>query len=654
MADLQSKYQVLATEYAKACLQFFSNQLEKKVRAQISVLKKAVLDEQSSSQGLKEQLKERDQMIRKHEQELESLTFRNQQLESRVTILQTELISVGSGKSKKMKIKALQTDLDKRATLLDDLKLGHEDKMKKLMEEKNSLESKLAEQSALVERTLEKTDQLEKELNNVQTKLTLENERLVKIINDNISFIDNSDETLTIFNLSKVPHPSPSSSSKIDSTHIRDLIFLANQIISEEMMTSFEAIFDAMQAKSIDPKLNSDLFKVYKEQSLRLAERPTYIQPIRKGFATLCDLYNDNNENSTLPLSCLSSLTSSTAAAATAAATSSSSSSSSNATILELSNAIFNWMEATNDLSRSFGAKLKTVEELPTCHKNIKLLDERLNGSIIKLHHSIQKLSSFLSLNVNQISSSVSASSSTSSLSSSSLLNALRKRAINYLAAVSQNVPSDSVPHSIAIENKKAIVAYMESKSELTQQLGNINIVDRDRDERQPPQQQKQHQQRQVELETEWDQTREKIVMENYERRISELIANLQLADSKALYFNSECKAIHKQLTSTNLDRERLRVDLVSSNDVMSRLKDELQTTTKNYEVQLSLMSEHLATMNEKLTSQKDEIDALKFNIQHQQQHQQQQQQQKQQHHHSPVATLLSLSGSGGGSKKSK
>ena len=40
--------------------------------------------------------------------------------------------------------------------------------------------------------------------------------------------------------------------------------------------------------------------------------------------------------------------------------------------------------------------------------------------------------------------------------------------------------------------------------------------------------------------------------------------------------------------------------------------QDELQTTNRSYENQLSMMSEHLAGMNETLTSQKDEIDELK------------------------------------------
>lgn len=40
--------------------------------------------------------------------------------------------------------------------------------------------------------------------------------------------------------------------------------------------------------------------------------------------------------------------------------------------------------------------------------------------------------------------------------------------------------------------------------------------------------------------------------------------------------------------------------------------QDELQTTAKSYEGQLSMMSEHLAGMNEKLAQQKDEIDELR------------------------------------------
>ena len=54
--------------------------------------------------------------------------------------------------------------------------------------------------------------------------------------------------------------------------------------------------------------------------------------------------------------------------------------------------------------------------------------------------------------------------------------------------------------------------------------------------------------------------------------------------------------------------------------ECVSVRQDELQTTTRSYEGQLSMMSEHLAAMNERLTQQKDEIDILKYQLEQQQQ----------------------------------
>lgn len=77
-AELQGKYQKLAQEYSK-------------LRAQNQVLKKGVVDEQANSAALKEQLKMKDQSLRKLQQEMDSLTFRNLQLAKRVELLQDEL-----------------------------------------------------------------------------------------------------------------------------------------------------------------------------------------------------------------------------------------------------------------------------------------------------------------------------------------------------------------------------------------------------------------------------------------------------------------------------------------------------------------------------------------------------------------------------------
>lgn len=70
------------------------------IRAQANVLKKAVIEEQTRNADIRNQLKEKEVELRRAEQELDSLTFRNQQLTKRVTVLQEEL-DKAQNKSKK-------------------------------------------------------------------------------------------------------------------------------------------------------------------------------------------------------------------------------------------------------------------------------------------------------------------------------------------------------------------------------------------------------------------------------------------------------------------------------------------------------------------------------------------------------------------------
>ncbi|XP_023953345.1 protein phosphatase 1 regulatory subunit 21 [Bicyclus anynana] len=90
--DIQAKYQKLAAEYSK-------------LRVHVKVLKKGVLDEQAKSNELRESLKEKEKTLRKGELEIDSLTFRNQQLTRRVSVLQDELDNLQNKLTKKSKSK---------------------------------------------------------------------------------------------------------------------------------------------------------------------------------------------------------------------------------------------------------------------------------------------------------------------------------------------------------------------------------------------------------------------------------------------------------------------------------------------------------------------------------------------------------------------
>jgi len=91
VTDINTKYQKLATEYAK-------------LRSQITVLKKGVLDEQEKSSVLSEQLNDRETQIRRQESETEGILFRNQQLTRRVNVLQEEIDTLNTKPKSKWKL----------------------------------------------------------------------------------------------------------------------------------------------------------------------------------------------------------------------------------------------------------------------------------------------------------------------------------------------------------------------------------------------------------------------------------------------------------------------------------------------------------------------------------------------------------------------
>ncbi|KAL3874086.1 hypothetical protein ACJMK2_037149 [Sinanodonta woodiana] len=109
--------------------------------------------------------------------------------------------------------------------------------------------------------------------------------------------------------------------------------------------------------------------------------------------------------------------------------------------------------------------------------------------------------------------------------------------------------------------------------------------------------------------------SREDLIKKHFNDRINELTLQQQMADSKAVNFHAEVRALHKQLKSAQKTKTYAEDELKCMSQTLAQLKDELQTTTRSYEGQLSMMSEHLAGMNDKLAKQKDEIDDLKSQL---------------------------------------
>lgn len=63
------------------------------------------------------------------------------------------------------------------------------------------------------------------------------------------------------------------------------------------------------------------------------------------------------------------------------------------------------------------------------------------------------------------------------------------------------------------------------------------------------------------------------------------------------------------------MEKQLLENKYLESNRISLELREELSTVCQNYEVQLSMMSDHLASVNEKLAQQSEEIDNLKYQL---------------------------------------
>ncbi|KAM9809752.1 protein phosphatase 1 regulatory subunit 21 isoform X1 [Syngnathus typhle] len=109
------------------------------------------------------------------------------------------------------------------------------------------------------------------------------------------------------------------------------------------------------------------------------------------------------------------------------------------------------------------------------------------------------------------------------------------------------------------------------------------------------------------------EESREQLIKTHYMTRVGELTTQLQVSDSKAVHFHSECRALAKRLAIAEKSRETIVEEMKRASQNITHLQDELSTTKRSYEDQLSMMSDHLCSMNETLSKQKEEIDTLKL-----------------------------------------
>lgn len=351
--------------------------------------------------------------------------------------------------------------------------------------------------------------------------------------------------------------------------------------------------------------------------------------------------------------------------------------SSTSAVFTQLAASLHSLHDAIKEMSKHYNQKAGLEQELPTITQKLCTTTECLLGSLGSLTSSTGKIATFFSNNLDFFTSSgYSPRGSTGPLNplqAESML-ANKKQAAAYIHAIKQARPQ-SVPYREALSNRRILTSSTESREGLTQQvqqsqekiarleqekehwlleaqLGKVRlekenqrIVDLEAQlaatqggspnsqpaaaSTLPPSHEEAERERKettlctslvgmlcttptVDLVGD-EESREQLIKTHYMARVGELTSQLQISDSKAVHFHSECRALAKRLAIAEKSRETLSEEVKLANQNITRLQDELATTKRSYEDQLSMMSDHLCSMNETLSKQREEIDTLKL-----------------------------------------
>uniref|UniRef100_A0A8C5MJS9 Protein phosphatase 1 regulatory subunit 21 n=1 Tax=Leptobrachium leishanense TaxID=445787 RepID=A0A8C5MJS9_9ANUR len=708
-AELQGKYQKLAQEYSK-------------LRAQNQVLKKAVVDEQANSSTLKEQLKMKEQSLRKQQQEMDSLTFRNQQLAKRVELLQEEL-SLMEAKGKKSKKNAdsshlsqeqknvfdedlhkkieenerlhiqffeasekhkqIEVELKNRLEILESENTQHQavvdgltqrymETIEKLQGDKAKLEVKSQTLEREAKDCRQRTEDCQNQLKNLHGDLSSRLEESLCIINEKVPFNDTRNGEFNALNV-----PLHNRRRQMKARDLAGQAFSFTQDLVTALLNFHTYTEQRVQIYPIDSSIDV-ITPLNQKFSQYLHENASYVRPLEEG---MLHVYESITEDTVTVLE----------------------------TTVKLEIFSENFASYVRFLKKILPYQLKSLEE----ESEFSLCTSALRARNLELHRDLKRMSAVfdkLKMYIGLLALPSTKPEGLRRSNYSSILTQvsgdLRKlhdimkdlsKHYSHKAALEQELPAatdklkttndcilsslvalangtskpypDTVPYQEALLNRRVLLSSTESREGLMQQvqqsLEKIGKLE----------QEKEHwmleaQLSKIKLESETLriaekiknadkgqpveisqenllilnatehekgnsitkstsligaltsteslqathlESRESLIKSHYMSRLSELTIQLQLADSKVVHFHAECRALAKRLTLADQSNQSLTEDAKSANQSISRLQDELITTKRSYEDQLSMMSDHLCVMNETLSKQREEIDTLKM-----------------------------------------
>uniref|UniRef100_A0A8C5V273 Protein phosphatase 1 regulatory subunit 21 n=1 Tax=Microcebus murinus TaxID=30608 RepID=A0A8C5V273_MICMU len=723
-AELQGKYQKLAQEYSK-------------LRAQNQVLKKGVVDEQANSAALKEQLKMKDQSLRKLQQEMDSLTFRNLQLAKRVELLQDELsLSEPRGKKNKKsgesssqlsqeqksvfdedlqkkieenerlhiqffeaneqhkhveaelrsRLAALETEAAQHQAVVDGLTRKYMETIEKLQNDKAKLEVKSQTLEKEAKECRLRTEECQLQLKNLHEDLSGRLEESLSVINEKVPF---NDTKYSQYNALNVPLHNRRHQLKMRDIAGQALAFVQDLVTA---LLNFHTYTEQrIQIFPVDSAIDT-ISPLNQKFSQYLHENASYVRPLEEGMLHLFESITEDtvtvlettvklktfSEHLTSYICFLRKILPYQLKSLEEECESSLCTSALRARNLELSQdmkkmtavfeklqtyvallalpstepdgllrtnyssvltnvgaALHGFHDVMKDISKHYSQKATIEHELPTTTQKLITTNDCILSSVVALTNGAGKIASFYSNNVDYFIASLSygpkaASGFISPLSAECMLQ-YKKKAAAYMKSLRKvqqslekiskleqekehwmleaqlaKIKLEKENQRIADKLKSTSSGQLVGLSQDNAALSNAAGQDEAAAKAVPEPVQSTSLVPDVE-------SREDLIKNHYMARIVELTSQLQLADSKSVHFYAECRALSKRLALAEKSKEALTEEMKLASQNITRLQDELTTTKRSYEDQLSMMSDHLCSMNETLSKQREEIDTLKM-----------------------------------------
>ncbi|GIY88138.1 protein phosphatase 1 regulatory subunit 21 [Caerostris extrusa] len=697
-SEVVLKYQKLALEYSK-------------LKAQTSVLKNAISEEHVVVQDLQETGKKKDQLIRKFEQELECLTFRNVQLSKRVSVLQGELdaadsnakhskskhspnISAPLSESYNILNMELQSRIEENEKLhqqiyaadmeqeraISELTSTIDSLKSKLANQEKKFSEKIAEQESLINnlqkdkikmqvsiknheqemKDRKKTEETKTQDNNfAKEDLTFQIEEAKKVIAEKVLFNDRYKDALNIINVPVIQREKHELLSSLMlkmhgfiSDFCRQLSDLHTFMIQrlclksddsatktaisknlKAIPTSFECIVNAIKSETLTWDKSSimdfcDTFQKYEKNLnkllpfliLRIQDKDSWTAASSK----IIELVGKLVSLSRKLMACFKKLYRYILLLAVVGSAEKNQYYITQATIIKkiLSN-IDLLQQLFEEARKMFGSKIALDHQMPMLSQSEKTTDECILATLVSLSLTLKRITDLMEKDIDSFSSNVWYKPRNAlgfkTATSNPCVWQYKERGSKYIQHISQ-VESSSIPYEVALKNWQTLCEHTDNQENLTQQL-----------------EQYQNKVMQLELDKEnWmlecqllrakvsqdpDATNINIESKSQDydeihlyvkNTVNQLIKQIQFADSKAITFKNECETLHQKLKLSIQKKDELENEILSSRQVMDQMKEEQKTLVQTYNEQLNTMSEHLANLNETLTAQKDEIDALK------------------------------------------